>query len=100
MAVSGENMKLTTKNFNDTITQFRKYISEFGDVIVAVSQTILAVEYRWKGEGAKEFSYDCTMVQANLNDIRDIMEEMCLSLEEAGKEYLKNDSELAKSWNT
>lgn len=88
---------LDTSHFNETISAFGSYISQFEDIIRGIHSATDRMGENWEGRGCKAFGKDCRQVQLNLKDISDIMYELRDALIDAHAEYIKTDAALAKS---
>jgi uncharacterized protein YukE len=95
--IGGSVTYLNTANFNDTLTAYSGYISQFDGIINAVNSATDTMIANWQGDGCKAFEKDSKQVQLNLKDISDIMYDLRDALINAHMEYIKEDLALSKS---
>jgi len=93
--MSGYFNTLDTLNFNDTITAYNNYKTQFERIVRDFNNTTRTMTNNWKGKGCNAFERDCRQVQLNLGDISDIMAEIKSALENAREEYCGTDDDLA-----
>lgn len=91
---------LDTVNFNDIISAFSNYISQFDSIVHEINSTADRLIENWKGRGCNAFEKDCRQVQINLKDISDIMYDLRDALIDAHAEYIKTDAVLSKSFES
>lgn len=92
----GDFKKLDTKNFNNTINEYSKYIRQFNEIVANVNSIIGTVSANWAGKGKNAFEKDCRVVQRSLKDVSEIMTDMRDYLSEAYAEYVRTDKSVSK----
>lgn len=91
---------LDTVNFNDAISLFGNYITQFEGIVQDVKRINETMLSKWKGEGCKAYELDCRQVQLNLKDISDIMYDLRDALVNAHAEYIKMDQSVSKLYDS
>lgn len=91
---------LDTAHFNETMTAYSNYITQFEEIVRGVNSTAKTMVDNWKGKGRNAFEKDYKTVQLNLKDITDIMYDMRDALIDAHAQYIETDSSLSKSFES
>ena len=94
--MTGDFKKLDTKNFNNTINEYSKYITQFNDIVANVNSITGTVSANWAGKGKNAFEKDCRAVQRNLKDVGEIMTAMRDYLSQAYADYVETDKSSLK----
>lgn len=91
---------LDTRSFEEAITAFSGYITDFERIVSDVRSIHREMLKNWEGEGRKAFEKDCNQVQLNLKDLSDIMYELRDALINAQTEYIQKDAAVSKAFDS
>ena len=90
---------LNTKGITETCKAFRSNVKMFDQCVTDINSYTNQVEEDWIGEGKIQFETQMRLMMSQLEDISQILYDICEALKDAEAAYIDADVETAKQIN-